>query len=57
VAAKRLKTAPGADYGRKLGRDEHLAPQRLAQGLDARNFVDRRPDNGEVEAVDGPTLP
>src|SRR4030095_1952465 len=36
-----------------LGGDEYLAAQRLTQGLYSRDFVDRRPDHREVEAVDG----
>src|SRR5437016_2047226 len=53
VVAERLETAVVADHRSKLGRNEHLAAQGLTQGFDARNFVDRRPDYGEVEAVDG----
>src|SRR4029077_10195458 len=53
VVAEWLETAVVADHRSKLGRDEHLAAQGLTQGLDARDFVDRRSDYGEVEAVDG----
>jgi hypothetical protein len=53
VGAERLETAAVADHRGKLGRHEHLATQGLTQGLDARDFVDRRPDYRKVEAVDG----
>ena len=49
----RLEAADVAHHRGQLGRDEHLAAQGLAQGFDARDFVDRRPDHREVEAVDG----
>jgi hypothetical protein len=52
VVAQRLETAAVADHRRELGRDQHLAAQGLAQRLDARDFVDRRPDYSEVETVD-----
>jgi hypothetical protein len=53
VVAERLETAAVADYRGKLGGDEHPAAQGLTQGFDASDFVDRRPDYGEVKAVDG----
>ena len=53
MISERLKKASVADDGGEVGGDEHLAPQRLSQGLDARDFVDRRPDDGEVEAIHG----
>src|SRR5258707_9579034 len=53
VVAERLETAAVAEHRRKFGGDQHLATQGLTQGLDARDFVDRRPDYGEVETVDG----
>ena len=43
--------APGRSG--KLGRDQHLAAQRLAQGFNARRLVDGRPDHREIEAVGG----
>ena len=51
VCAERLEPFFVADRGCELGRDENLAAQRLAQGLDPRNFVDRRSDDRKVEAV------
>ncbi len=53
VVAERLEAAAVADHCGQLGRDEHPAAQGLTQGLDARDLVDRRADDGEVEAVDG----
>src|SRR4029077_444843 len=53
VAAERLETTLVAHHRGELGGDQHLAAQGLTQGLDARDFVDRRPDYGEVETVDG----
>ena len=53
MVAERFETAAVADHRGKLGGEEHPTPQGLAQGLDARGFVDRRPDYREVEAVDG----
>ena len=57
MVAERLETAAVADHRRKFGGDEHLAAEGLAQGLDASDFVDRRPDYGEVETSTAPTLP
>jgi hypothetical protein len=55
---KGLETARVADRGGKIRGDQHAAAQRLAQALDARHLIDRRPDHREIEAVDGaPTLP
>src|SRR6516162_2685061 len=51
--AERYEPAAVADHGREFRGDEHLAAQGFAQGLDARSFVDRRPDDREVEPVDG----
>src|ERR1700730_8926542 len=53
VMAERLEAWAVAQRGGEFGRNEHLAAQRLAQGLDARDLVDRRTDYGEVEAGDG----
>ncbi len=51
--AERYEAVAVADRGGKFRGDEHLAAQGFAQGLDARGFVDRRPDYGEIEPVDG----
>jgi hypothetical protein len=53
VIAEGLETAAVAEHRGELGGDKHLAAQGLAQGLDARDFVDRRADDCEVEAIDG----
>jgi hypothetical protein len=53
VATEREQTAVVGHGNGKLGRDQHLMAQWLAQGLNAGGFVDRRPDHREVEAVGG----
>src|SRR5271166_5337214 len=52
MAAERLEAA-GAVHcrGGELGWDENRPAERLAQGFDAGRFVDRGPDDGEVEPV------
>src|SRR5262249_23176883 len=53
VLAERHQATALADRRSEVGRDEHLAAQRFAQGLDAGSFVDRRADHSEVEPIDG----
>src|SRR5712671_4128934 len=52
MMAEGFETAAVASRGGELGGDQHLAAERFAQGLDARDLIDRRPDHREVEAVD-----
>ena len=56
MVAKRFETAAVSNHCGQLSGDEYLAPKGLAQGLDACNFVDRRPDYREVETVDGANI-
>ncbi len=53
VPAERPQPAGVARRRGELGRDQHPCRQRLAQGLDPRRLVDRRPDDREVEPVGG----
>ena len=53
MRTERFKPDSVAGRGGELGRDENPAAERLAQRLDARNLVDRRSDDREVEAIDG----
>ena len=53
VASESLEPVAIADRGGELRGDQDPAPQRFAQSLNARHFVDRRPDHREVEAIDG----
>src|SRR5438105_2358503 len=50
--AERLEARAVAERGGELGGYQHLAAQRLAQGLDPGDLVDRRADHREIEAVD-----
>ena len=53
MAPERLEPVAITDRGGKLGRDKDSVSQRLAQSLDAGDFVDSRPDDREVEAIGG----
>src|SRR5271166_904196 len=56
VIAEGFETAVVPCSGGKFGGDEHPAAKRLAQRLDACDFVDRGPDYGEVEPIDSPDV-
>ncbi len=52
MAAERFEAALAArSRSGEFGRDENRAPQRLAQSLDAGDFVDGGTDDGEVEPI------
>src|SRR5688572_24337502 len=51
VAADRDQARAGAERGGEGGGDQHLLVDRSAHGGDAAGLVDRRTDDGEVEAV------
>src|ERR1700674_4110120 len=52
MVAEGFETAAVAGCDSELGGDQHLAPERFAQGLDARDLIDCWSDDREVEAVD-----
>src|SRR5262249_31792298 len=47
MLTERLQWSACTDHRRELGGNEYVSTQRLAQGLDARDFVNRRADPGE----------
>jgi len=53
VTAEGCRATLVAHRTREFRRDKHIPAQGLAQGLDARCFVDCRPDHREIESVDG----
>src|SRR5438128_2470466 len=54
MASERIETATVADHGGELRGDQHLATERFAQGLYARDLVDRRNDHRESTDVGVP---
>src|SRR5579885_1892115 len=52
VAAERDEAAAGTERRGELGGNQKVAAEAVAQRLDARDLVDRRADDGEVEPVD-----
>ena len=53
MMAERLQPIAAVGNGGKVGGDQHLAAQRLAQGFNTRRLIDGWSDHSEIEAIGG----